>query len=83
MDIYDIISNKNIDCCFAVFIIDDVLTRYRIPKFKTSEDFLEWICNYKTRVTVSGIDSDNFDVFSAIYFDIYFKNTLNSEKKYK
>ena len=61
------------DCCFFVFIVDGLETRYRLPNFDDINDFMVWVDKSKASLVSYGIDSDSFDVSKASYLDLYFR----------
>ena len=60
-------------CCFFVFNIDGMETRYSIPKINSEEEFLKWINKTKVSIATYGVDSDYFDISKAEYIDMYFR----------
>ncbi len=70
-NLYDMISE--FECCMVVFLIEEIETRYKLPKFENEEDFIEWIEKNKLSIVSLGINSENFDINKAEYIDLYFK----------
>lgn len=61
------------DCCFFVFTLDGIETRYRLPKFSNENDFNKWVSITKLSIVKHGVNSENFDISNADYIDMYFK----------
>jgi len=70
-DLYSVLIDPNISCCFIVFKRDNFLERFKLEKPSDLDSFLNKIDSMIWDREESFIDSDSFDIFEAEYVDCY------------